>query len=112
MLLDASLQTHAWASARPFHETDMATRSFEQQILAFQAQENEQGMLQSRPPPSLFLFLFGFVFGRPLLPRPVPFLFFVLVFARPLDHAYLFRYPGCGSFESPLTLTQRKRAND
>jgi hypothetical protein len=56
--------------------------------------------------------LFGFVFDRPLLPRPVPFLFFVLVFARPLDHAYLFRYPGCGSFESPLTLTQRKRAND
>ncbi|KAJ6519560.1 hypothetical protein C8R45DRAFT_951908 [Mycena sanguinolenta] len=53
MLLDAALQAHAWASARPFQETDIATRKFEQEIMVLQAQENEQGM----PPPSL-LFLF------------------------------------------------------
>ncbi|KAJ6574837.1 hypothetical protein B0H19DRAFT_1125969 [Mycena capillaripes] len=42
MLLDAALETHAWASARPFHETEMATRKYEQQIMAVQGQENEQ----------------------------------------------------------------------
>ncbi|KAF7339877.1 hypothetical protein MVEN_01904700 [Mycena venus] len=52
MLLDAALQTHAWASARPFHETDMATRKYEQQIMTLQAQENEQGMRRPLAPTS------------------------------------------------------------
>ncbi|KAJ7706459.1 hypothetical protein B0H17DRAFT_1037313 [Mycena rosella] len=65
MLLDATLEAHAWASARPFHETDLATRKFEQEILSVQEQEREQGMyLTTRPPPS-FLFL---LFGRRILP--------------------------------------------
>ncbi|KAK7064449.1 hypothetical protein R3P38DRAFT_2824618 [Favolaschia claudopus] len=56
MLYDAALQTHAWASARPFHETDTATRKYEQQIMGIQNKENEQGMLTNRPP-SLFPFV-------------------------------------------------------
>ncbi|KAJ7169613.1 hypothetical protein C8R46DRAFT_1089365 [Mycena filopes] len=52
MLLDAALETHAWASARPFHETEMATEKYEKQLLKVQQQEHEQGMLTARPPPS------------------------------------------------------------
>ncbi|KAJ7783490.1 hypothetical protein DFH07DRAFT_787965 [Mycena maculata] len=60
MLLDAALETHAWASARPFHETEMATRKFERQIMAVQEQENEQGMLTTRPLPSFFFLVLLF----------------------------------------------------
>ncbi|KAJ7919167.1 hypothetical protein B0H13DRAFT_1990678 [Mycena leptocephala] len=42
MLFDAALQTHVWASARPFHEADIATRKYERQIMAIQGQENQQ----------------------------------------------------------------------
>ncbi|KAJ6509267.1 hypothetical protein C8R47DRAFT_1098017 [Mycena vitilis] len=42
MLLDAALEAHAWASTRPFHETERATGKYEQQIMAVQAQENDQ----------------------------------------------------------------------
>ncbi|KAJ7102193.1 hypothetical protein B0H15DRAFT_813560 [Mycena belliarum] len=60
MILDAALETHAWASARPFHETDLATRKFEQQIMSVQEQERDQGTyLTTRPPPSLLFLLFG-----------------------------------------------------
>ncbi|KAF8213341.1 hypothetical protein K438DRAFT_1473049, partial [Mycena galopus ATCC 62051] len=58
MLLDAALEAHAWASARQFQETDMATHKFEEKIMAVQAQENEQGMLTSWPPPLQFFFSF------------------------------------------------------
>ncbi|KAJ7042512.1 hypothetical protein C8F04DRAFT_1076184 [Mycena alexandri] len=59
MLLDAALEAHAWASARPFHETDMATEMYEKQIMQVQQQESEQGML-ARPlnPPSFFSLVF------------------------------------------------------
>ncbi|KAJ6604384.1 hypothetical protein DFH09DRAFT_1122516 [Mycena vulgaris] len=48
MLLDAALESHAWSSARPFHETDLATRKFEQKIMAVQAQEHEQEKTRQR----------------------------------------------------------------
>ncbi|KAJ7139858.1 hypothetical protein C8R44DRAFT_765595 [Mycena epipterygia] len=48
MLLDAALETHAWASVRPFHETEMATRKFEQQIMHVQDQESEQEKTRQR----------------------------------------------------------------
>ncbi|KAJ7492887.1 hypothetical protein FB451DRAFT_1219980 [Mycena latifolia] len=48
MLLDAALETHAWASARPFHETDLATRKFEKQIMSVQEQEREQEKTRQR----------------------------------------------------------------
>ncbi|KAJ7462642.1 hypothetical protein B0H11DRAFT_2053689 [Mycena galericulata] len=60
MLLDATLQVHAWASARPFHETEIATQKFEKQIMTVQEQETEQGMLTTRPHPSPLFLVFLF----------------------------------------------------
>ncbi|KAJ7130092.1 hypothetical protein C8R43DRAFT_1025769 [Mycena crocata] len=48
MLLDAALEAHAWASARPIHETDLAVRKFETQILHVQEQEGEQEKTRQR----------------------------------------------------------------
>ncbi|KAJ7275308.1 hypothetical protein B0H12DRAFT_251300 [Mycena haematopus] len=48
MLLDASLAVHAWASARPFQETEMVTREFERDIMSLQATENEQEKTRQR----------------------------------------------------------------
>ncbi|KAJ7225779.1 hypothetical protein GGX14DRAFT_422310 [Mycena pura] len=48
MLLDAALESHAWSSSRPFHETDAATRKFETQIIAVQQQESEQEKTRQR----------------------------------------------------------------
>ncbi|KAJ7630677.1 hypothetical protein FB45DRAFT_1027873 [Roridomyces roridus] len=42
--LDAALEAHAWASARAFHETQVATETFEKQIVEIQATEHDQGM--------------------------------------------------------------------
>jgi hypothetical protein len=57
MLLNATLDAHAWASARPFYETDLATRKFEQQIRSLQEQEADQG--DSPTSPSLLFLVFG-----------------------------------------------------
>ncbi|KAJ7071289.1 hypothetical protein C8F01DRAFT_1109890 [Mycena amicta] len=48
MLLDCTIEMHAWASARPFHETDAATTKYEKQIMALQHQENQQEKTRQR----------------------------------------------------------------
>ncbi|KAJ7786035.1 hypothetical protein B0H16DRAFT_1488960 [Mycena metata] len=60
MLLDAALETHAWASARPVHETDTATEKYEKQIMDVQQLESEQGMsAQPLNSPSFFSLVSG-----------------------------------------------------
>nr|GAT49782.1 predicted protein [Mycena chlorophos] len=48
LILEATLEMHAWASARPFLETDAATSKYEQQVLELQQQENEQEKTRQR----------------------------------------------------------------
>ena len=44
MLLDAIMETHAWASARPKHEAMMESQKLEEQISHIISTESEQGM--------------------------------------------------------------------
>ncbi|KAK0203620.1 hypothetical protein DFS33DRAFT_1383872 [Desarmillaria ectypa] len=44
MLLDVVLETHAWASARPKHESQVAVQKFEKKISQVMEVEKEQGM--------------------------------------------------------------------
>ena len=43
MLLDVVLETHAWASARPKHESQVAAQKFEKKISQVMEVEKEQG---------------------------------------------------------------------
>ncbi|KAK0237980.1 hypothetical protein EDD85DRAFT_952154 [Armillaria nabsnona] len=43
MLLDVVLETHAWASARPKHESQVAVQKFEKKISQVMEVEKEQG---------------------------------------------------------------------
>ncbi|KAK0192747.1 hypothetical protein F5146DRAFT_517585 [Armillaria mellea] len=43
MLLDVALETHAWASARPKHESQIAVQKFEKKISQVMEIEKEQG---------------------------------------------------------------------
>ncbi|KAK0220212.1 hypothetical protein IW262DRAFT_1482755 [Armillaria fumosa] len=43
MLLDVMLETHAWASARPKHESHVAVQKFEKKISQVMEVEKEQG---------------------------------------------------------------------
>ncbi|KAK1225094.1 hypothetical protein PQX77_011963 [Marasmius sp. AFHP31] len=47
MLLDLILETHAWSSARPRHESQMAVQKLEQKITDVLEVEKEQGMFES-----------------------------------------------------------------
>ncbi|KAL0575220.1 hypothetical protein V5O48_006759 [Marasmius crinis-equi] len=47
MLLDLILETHAWSSARPKHESQMAVQKLEQKITDVLETEKEQGMSES-----------------------------------------------------------------
>ncbi|KAG6919813.1 hypothetical protein DXG01_000315 [Tephrocybe rancida] len=49
MLLDAILEMHAWASARPKHESSVAAQNIEKKIVSVMETEKEQGMYLSRP---------------------------------------------------------------
>ncbi|KAH0580829.1 hypothetical protein H2248_011987 [Termitomyces sp. 'cryptogamus'] len=49
MLLDAILETHAWAAARPKHESSLAAQNIENKIVSVMNTENEQGMFFSHP---------------------------------------------------------------
>lgn len=65
MLLDVILETHAWAAARPKHESHAAVQKFEKKISEVMEVEKEQGMSPPRTvsfSPSSLLFLFV---GRP-----------------------------------------------
>ncbi|GLB42352.1 hypothetical protein LshimejAT787_1103670 [Lyophyllum shimeji] len=42
MLLDAIIETHAWASTRPKHESSLAAQSIEQKIVSVMETEKEQ----------------------------------------------------------------------
>ncbi|KAI3605333.1 hypothetical protein WG66_013048 [Moniliophthora roreri] len=57
MLLELILETHAWSSARPKHESQMEVQKLEQRIMDVVEIEKEQGTLQLNPPstPSLSL---------------------------------------------------------
>ncbi|KAF7319974.1 hypothetical protein MKEN_00781300 [Mycena kentingensis (nom. inval.)] len=48
LILDCSLEFHAWASARAFHETDAATSKYEKQLEALQHKETEQEKTRQR----------------------------------------------------------------
>ncbi|KIY67863.1 hypothetical protein CYLTODRAFT_490266 [Cylindrobasidium torrendii FP15055 ss-10] len=52
MLLEATLETHAWAATRPRFETESTLKSLEERITVVIETETEQGTL--RPPPSFF----------------------------------------------------------
>ncbi|KAK0480596.1 hypothetical protein IW261DRAFT_1607218 [Armillaria novae-zelandiae] len=60
MLLDVMLETHAWASARPKHESQVAVQKFEKKISQVMEVEKEQGAspfsLQSLPSVIFVLF--------------------------------------------------------
>ncbi|KAF9467879.1 hypothetical protein BDZ94DRAFT_1143399, partial [Collybia nuda] len=45
MLLDLIIETHAWASARPRHESTLAAHKIEQKIVSVIEAEKRQGML-------------------------------------------------------------------
>ncbi|KAF9027734.1 hypothetical protein BDZ89DRAFT_793126 [Hymenopellis radicata] len=49
MLLDVMLETHAWAAARPKHESQVAVQKFEKKISEVMEVEKEQGMLAPSP---------------------------------------------------------------
>ncbi|KAG6854102.1 hypothetical protein C0991_010516 [Blastosporella zonata] len=49
MLLDALLETHAWAAARPKHESSVAAQNIEKKIVSVMETEKEQGMYLLRP---------------------------------------------------------------
>uniref|UniRef100_A0A8H7XV87 Uncharacterized protein n=1 Tax=Psilocybe cubensis TaxID=181762 RepID=A0A8H7XV87_PSICU len=49
MLLNAILETHAWASARPKHEAAMESQNLEDQISNIMSTEREQGMCSPTP---------------------------------------------------------------
>lgn len=57
MLLDAVLETHAWAAARPKYESSLAAQNIEKKIVSMMNTENEQGMYLSRPRLSSWLFV-------------------------------------------------------
>jgi hypothetical protein len=59
MLLEALLEAHAWASARPRHENSFVAQSIEQKIASVMEAEKQQGMYPSRVCPS-----FPSVLGR------------------------------------------------
>lgn len=61
MLLNAILETHAWASTRLKHESSIAAQSIEQKIVSVMETEKEQGM--SLSPPQLSSLYIG-IFGR------------------------------------------------
>ncbi|KAF9027725.1 hypothetical protein BDZ89DRAFT_921362, partial [Hymenopellis radicata] len=44
MLLDVMLETHAWAAARPKHESQVAVQKFEKKISEVMEVEKEQGI--------------------------------------------------------------------
>ncbi|KAF5379099.1 hypothetical protein D9615_005893 [Tricholomella constricta] len=56
MLLNAILETHAWASTRPKHESSLAAQNIEQKIVSVMETEKEQGMSLSRPRSSSTLY--------------------------------------------------------
>ncbi|KAG6860296.1 hypothetical protein C0995_013032 [Termitomyces sp. Mi166 len=56
MLLDAILEMHAWAAARPKHESSLAAQNIEKKIVSVMNTEKEQGMSLSRPRLSSWLF--------------------------------------------------------
>ncbi|RDB30121.1 hypothetical protein Hypma_014090 [Hypsizygus marmoreus] len=75
MLLDALIETHAWASARPKHESTLAAQSVEEKIVSVIEAEKEQGMLQltSLPPnPSSSSCVLSGIVGRHCSFRLVP----------------------------------------
>ena len=49
LLLDALIETHAWATARPKHEDIVTAERFEQKISGIMDMEKEQGMLLPLP---------------------------------------------------------------
>ncbi|KAG6828095.1 hypothetical protein H0H92_009250 [Tricholoma furcatifolium] len=55
-LLDAILETHAWAASRPKHESSFAAQSIEKRIVSVMEAEKEQGMFLSRPRLSPYFF--------------------------------------------------------
>ncbi len=59
MLLDVVLETHAWASARPKHESQVAVQKFEKKISQVMEVEKEQGA-----PPFSLSFLPSVIFGK------------------------------------------------
>lgn len=59
MLLDLIIETHAWASARPKHESTLAAHKIEQKIVSVIEAEKQQGML-----PLYFPYLHFSVVGR------------------------------------------------
>ncbi|KAF8068884.1 hypothetical protein FPV67DRAFT_1561674 [Lyophyllum atratum] len=59
MLVNAILETHAWASTRPKHESSLAAQTIEQKIVLVMETEKEQGM--SLSPPQLSPLCIGIV---------------------------------------------------
>jgi len=64
MLLGVIIETHAWASARPRHQTAMDGQKLEEQISHIIAIEREQGMSSPAPSSSSSFFRVRFV-GMP-----------------------------------------------
>ena len=59
MLLDVMLETHAWAAARPKHESQIAVQKFEKKISEVMDVEKQQGMLASFSISSFPSIIFG-----------------------------------------------------
>lgn len=78
MLLNAILETHAWASTRPKHESSLAALNIEQKIVSVMETEKEQGMFISHPRSSSSLYA-GIV-GRHLLPFTILLIHPVILF--------------------------------
>lgn len=62
MLLDSIIETHAWAAARPKHESQTAAQKYEQKISEVMNVEREQGTFTTPPTSSSLSVVFV---GRP-----------------------------------------------
>ncbi|KAG6830284.1 hypothetical protein H0H87_008582 [Tephrocybe sp. NHM501043] len=81
MLLNALLETHAWAAARPKHESSLAAQNIEKKIVSVMETEKEQGMSEYLSPLRLSSSLCAGIVGRQHSPSPFP----------PLSSLYLAR---------------------